>query len=136
MTLNLRELQALSTPELIDLCATKLMRWKKWYWEEPAHGRAWGWVHEDHYASHRDKKNCDAYWQWNPVGDYEYLGKNVKGDWNATMQVIDTRRGQLFSGRKRFRQAWEHVTGVNMSEALTHMNQREICIAAIHSLSE
>lgn len=84
---TLESLAELTDEQLIEKVAVEIMGWKKWYWDEPGHGRSWGWVSSKHSASHRDKKNCDAYWGWNPVADYEFCGVKVTADWNHTIQV-------------------------------------------------
>lgn len=122
----LESLQALSDAELIERLAIEVMGWKKWYWDEPAHGRAWGWVSAKHYESHRDKRKCDAYPGWNPVGDYEYLGTSVKADWNHTMEVVKQ------CDKKGFVRETDLIA---FQRAISFRDQRAICLAALLATS-
>lgn len=98
-------------PEKVVYIAENIMRWQKWYWEEPAHGCAWGWVKSNHYKSHRDKKKCEAYWAWNPVGDYEYLGRIVKSDCNHWRQV----EVEVMKNLPLWKQFMIEINGINTS---------------------
>ena len=103
----------LSDSELTDLVATRVMGWVK--------------------HIHDDGTWCFAIQHKGCTPDCLRFGWQPLINWNATMEVVNVFRNKLFSERRAFRKEWEKVSGAHMSEALTHLDQREICIAALQA---